>query len=145
MRIAFLETFAMKLRTLLAATAATLALGSFTLPAQAQAPAAAPAQPPAAAPQTEMQPGQSRAKEVIDVDVYSSDGVEIGEVEDLILNAQNQVVLAVIEVESSLGWTEKYIIVPIQQLTPDPNNNDRATLPLTRDQIRSMPGFKYQN
>lgn len=135
----------MKLRTLLAATAATLALGSFTLPAQAQAPAAAPAQPPAAAPQTEMQPGQSRAKEVIDVDVYSSDGVEIGEVEDLILNAQNQVVLAVIEVESSLGWTEKYIIVPIQQLTPDPNNNDRATLPLTRDQIRSMPGFKYQN
>lgn len=127
----------MKLRTLLAATAATLALGAFSLPAQAQAPAPAS--------QTEIQAGQTRAKALMDRDVYSSDDVEIGEIEDLILNAQNQVVLAVIEVESRLGFTDKYIAVPISQITASAENRKRATLSMTRDQVRNMSGFKYQD
>ncbi|MCI0755217.1 PRC-barrel domain-containing protein [Teichococcus vastitatis] len=125
----------MKLRPILAAGLA-LSLGLAALPATAQAPAAQP---------TQIEAGQTRAKMLLDRDVYSSDDVEIGEVEDLILNAQQQVVLAVIEIESRLGFTEKYVAVPLAQLTPSASNNDRVTLAMTRDQVRDLPGFRYQD
>jgi sporulation protein YlmC with PRC-barrel domain len=125
----------MKLRPILAAGLA-LSLGLAALPATAQAPAAQP---------TQIEAGQTRAKMLLDRDVYSSDDVEIGEVEDLILNAQQQVVLAVIEIESRLGFTEKYVAVPLAQLTPSASNDDRVTLAMTRDQVRDLPGFRYQD
>jgi sporulation protein YlmC with PRC-barrel domain len=125
----------MKLRPILTAGLA-LSLGVAALPATAQAPAAQP---------TQIEAGQTRAKMLLDRDVYSSDDVEIGEVEDLILNAQQQVVLAVIEIESRLGFTEKYVAVPLAQLTPSASNNDRVTLAMTRDQVRDLPGFRYQD
>ncbi|KAA2212394.1 PRC-barrel domain-containing protein [Teichococcus oryzae] len=123
----------MKLSSLLAATSLSLFLGMASLPALAQAP------------QTGLEAGQSRAKMLLDRDAYSSDDVEIGEVEDLILNAQNQVVLVIIEVESRLGFTDKYVAVPVAQVTPSANNRDRVTVAMTRDQLRNLPGFKYQD
>ncbi|PHK93550.1 hypothetical protein CR162_17855 [Pseudoroseomonas rhizosphaerae] len=127
-------------KILLASAATALLLGGVILPAQAQNTGSAPA-----AAQTRMESGQTRAKALMDRDVYSSDDVEIGEVEDLILNAQHQVVLAVIEVESRLGFTDKYVAVPVSQLTPAANNRDRLTLSMTRDQVKAMQGFKYED
>lgn len=127
-------------KILLASAATAFLLGGAILPAQAQGTGAAPT-----ATQTRIESGQTRAKAIIDRDVYSSDDVEIGEVEDLILNAQHQVVLAVIEVESRLGFTDKYVAVPISQLTPAANNRDRLTLAMTREQVKALQSFRYED
>lgn len=100
---------------------------------------------PGAAAPAALQPGQVRAKAMIDRDVYSSDGVEIGEIEDLILDAQGRAVSAVIEVESRLGFTEKYIAVPYTQVSMDGSDRKRATVAMTRDQLRALPGVRYQD
>lgn len=100
---------------------------------------------PGAAAPAGLQPGQVRAKALFDRDLYSSDGVEIGEVEDLILDAQGRAVSAVIEVESRLGFTDKYVAVPYGQISMDGSNHKRATVTMTRDQLRALPGLRYQD
>lgn len=127
----------MKLPTLFTAMVAAFSIAGASLPALAQAPAAQG--------QTRVEAGQMRATALIDRDAYSSDDVEIGEIEDLILNAQHQVILAVIEVETRLGFTDKYVAVPIAQVTPSANNRERVTLSLTRDQVKALPGFRYED
>jgi len=86
--------------------------------------------------------GQIRASRLIDRDVYSADNVEVGEVEDLILDGQGRIVGVVIELENRLGFTERYISVPFAQLQI---GDRRVTLPMTREQIRTMPGFQYRD
>lgn len=96
------------------------------------------ATPPAAAAE------QPRVKDLIDRDVYTSDNVEVGEVEDLILDAQGRIVTAVIELEGRLGFTEKYVAVPFARLRPD-RAQRRVHLQMTRDEVRALPGFQYRD
>jgi sporulation protein YlmC with PRC-barrel domain len=126
--------------------ASAVALSATTSPSLAQTSPAAPSTTTgsgAAAP-TSLAAGQMRAKMLIDRDVYSSDDVEIGEVEDLILDAQGRVVSAVIEVEGRLGFTDKYVAIPYDQLRHD-DARRRINLPMSRDQLRALPGFRYQD
>lgn len=116
----------------LLAAAAVLALAGPALAQQATTPAG-------------LQAGQVRVKALIDRDVYSSDNVEIGEIEDIILDAQGRAVSAVIEIESRLGFTDKYVAVPYAQVTMDGSNRQRATIAMTRDQLRAMPGLRYND
>lgn len=99
------------------------------------------AAPPALA-QTAMPAGQTRAKALIDRDVYSADDVEIGEIEDLLLDAEGRVVSAVIEIETRLGFTAKYVLVPYGQLR---QGDRRVTLPMTREEVRALPGVDYRD
>lgn len=96
--------------------------------------------PPALA-QTTLPPGQVRAKALMDRDVYSSDNVEIGEIEDLLIDAEGRVVSAVIEIESRLGFTAKYIILPYNQLRLEER---RVTLAIPQEQVRGLPSFDYR-
>ena len=126
----------MRFQWLVAAAALAVVPAASTLAQQTAPGAAAPAG---------LQAGQVRAKALFDRDLYSSDGVEIGEVEDLILDAQGRAVSAVIEVESRLGFTEKYIAVPYTQVSMDGSDRKRATVAMTRDQLRALPGMRYQD
>jgi sporulation protein YlmC with PRC-barrel domain len=125
-------------------TAFAIAATATASPVLAQTTPATPGATGSAAGRGGLAPGQVRAKALLDRDVYSSDGVEIGEVEDLILDAQGRVVTAVIEVESRLGFSEKYVAMPYDQLRPD-NAQRRVNLPMTRDQLRALPGFRYED
>ncbi|NOG74171.1 PRC-barrel domain-containing protein [Roseicella sp. DB1501] len=126
--------------------ASAMVLGAAVSPSLAQTSPAAPgaATSSGTAAPTGLAAGQTRAKGLIDRDVYSSDDVEIGEVEDLILDAQGRVVSAVIEVEGRLGFTDKYVAVPYDQLRHD-DARRRINLPMSRDQLRALPGFRYQD
>jgi len=103
-----------------------------------------PAAPGSTTAPTGLAPGQVRAKRLIDRDVYSSDGVEIGDLEDLILDAQGRVVTVIIEVESRLGFTDKYVAVPYNQVRHD-DAQRRVNVSMTRDQLRALPGFRYED
>jgi sporulation protein YlmC with PRC-barrel domain len=125
----------MKHRVLASGLAFALLAGISSIPAAAQAPVA----------QTQLESGQVLAMRLMDRDIYSSDDVEIGEIEDLVLDAQGKAVVAVIEVESRLGFTDKYVAIPYAQITPSASDRKRATVPMTRDQIKALAGFRYQD
>ncbi|MCW8088235.1 PRC-barrel domain-containing protein [Sabulicella glaciei] len=119
---------------------------AFALAAPALAQTAAPSTtmtPGATTGPTAMAQGQFRAKAIMDWDVYSSDGHEVGEVEDLILDAQGRVVGVVVEVDRGLLRSDRHVMIPFERLRM--GNNRRAELPMTRDEVRAMPGFDYRD
>lgn len=135
------------MRRHLLATAAALAvaLPALSLAGAAATPAAAQATTAAAQPGMRIEANQIRAKDLMDRDVYSSDGVEIGEVEDLVIDpASGRIVTAVVEVESRLGFTDKYVAVPLDQLRLTAGER-RITLPMTREQVRGLRGIAYRD
>jgi sporulation protein YlmC with PRC-barrel domain len=89
-------------------------------------------------------PGQIRAKDLMDRDIYSSDGVEIGEVEDLVIDpASGRIVSVVVEVESRLGFTDKFVTLPLDRLRVGMDR--RITAGLTREEFRAAPGIRYRD
>ncbi|WP_426954820.1 PRC-barrel domain-containing protein [Muricoccus radiodurans] len=83
--------------------------------------------------------GEMRAKELMDRDVYGTDG-RIGEVEDLILDfAGARVVAVVIEVDRGLGRADRYVTVPPDRLTRAAGER-RLSLGMTVAEARAMPG-----
>lgn len=123
-----------------------LAAAVAVLPLAATAPAAmAQTAPAAATPGIRIDANQLRARDLLDRDVYTSDNVELGEIEDLILDhAQGRVVSAVIEVETRLGFTDKYVAIPLNQLRLTPGER-RVTIAMNREQVRGLPGINYRD
>ncbi|MBP0494308.1 PRC-barrel domain-containing protein [Pararoseomonas indoligenes] len=119
-------------------TVAALLAGLLSAPVLAQPVGTTPA-----AGATEIPAGQLRAGNLMDRDVYATDNVEIGEVEDLIIDAQGQVTMVVIEVESRLGLTQKYVSVPMQRLRAVPGER-RVTIDMPSAEIRSLPAVNYR-
>ena len=104
---------------------------------------AALAQPATTTPPTAMAQGQFRAKAIIDRDVRSSDGHNVGEVEDMILDAQGRVVGVVVEVDRGLLRSDRHVMIPFDRIRM--GENRRVELPMTRDELRAMPGFDYRD
>jgi hypothetical protein len=67
--------------------------------------------------------------------------VEVGEVEDLIIDPQGRVALVVIEVEDRLGLPQKHVAVPLNRLRMQPNG--RANLDMPSSEVRSLPAANY--
>ncbi|WP_458094888.1 PRC-barrel domain-containing protein [Roseomonas sp. WA12] len=117
-----------------AALLATLALPSLA--------AAQPAATPPAAAQG-IPAGHIRAEQLMDRDVYSTDNVEIGEVDDLIIDpAQGRITMVVIEVENRLGLTQRRVSVPLDRLRIVPGER-RVTINMASSEIRSLPAINY--
>lgn len=90
-----------------------------------------------------MAQGQIRAKAIMDREVRSSDGHNVGEVEDMVLDAQGRVVGVVIEVDRGLLRSDRHVMVPFERVRM--GDNRRVELPMTRDEVRAMPGFDYRD
>ncbi|TPG49602.1 PRC-barrel domain containing protein [Roseomonas nepalensis] len=111
------------------------------LAALAAAPALAQGQTPAGA--TAIPSGHLRAEALIDRDVYSTDNVEVGEVQDLIIDpAGGRVTMVVIEVESRLGLAQKYVAVPLERLRLSEAER-RVALDMASAEVRSLPALGY--
>ncbi|WP_207540856.1 PRC-barrel domain-containing protein [Sabulicella rubraurantiaca] len=121
-----------------AALTAALALSLAAPAALAQTSAPSTTTAPAA-----MAQGQFRAKAIIDRDVRSSDGHNVGEVEDMILDAQGRVVGVVVEVDRGLLRSDRHVMIPFDRIRM--GENRRVELPMTRDEVRAMPGFDYRD
>lgn len=133
------------------AVAATLAASSA---AQAQAPAPAPASgapPQAAVPATSTKvikvPGDATLSyNLIGLNVYDGANASVGEIKDLVLE-RNQVIGYILSVGGFLGMGEHYVAVSPGSLGIAYNDNDkkwRATINLTKDELKNAPQFKYE-
>ena len=132
-------------RTLLATiAAASLVALAPVMQAQVAQAQTAQAQTAPAARGVQIDANHLRAKDLIDRDIYTTDNVEIGEIEDLLIDpAEGRVTTVVVEVENRLGLTDKYVAVPLNQLRMTPGQRS-VTIDMTRDQVRSLRGIDYR-
>ena len=73
--------------------------------------------------------------QIEDMDVYTSDGEEIGDVEEVLGTSQGEATALALEVGGFLGIGEREVIVPIDQLTMQ---EDRIVLDMTKEQIEAL-------
>jgi hypothetical protein len=118
-----------------------------------------PANTPSAAAAPIKAAGKWRASKVIGVNVYNENNDKIGDISELIVDSAGRVEGAVIGVGGFLGMGEHLVIVPMDKLkfsneagktttgTTTTNSRewypDRAVMNATKDQLKSMPEFKY--
>jgi sporulation protein YlmC with PRC-barrel domain len=135
----------------LAVLFAGISLAAAAQPAPAQKPDSPPAAAPDHASTDTSNPNLSvaavkldngyRAKQVIGAAVSNAQNQEIGTVDDLILNTQNQVVMAVISVGGFLGVGGKLVAIPYGDLQ---RNNGKVTLAnADKNTLAAMPSFTY--
>ncbi|PZP45004.1 MAG: hypothetical protein DI601_10630 [Azospirillum brasilense] len=90
-------------------------------------------------------PSHLLANRLIDRDVYTTDRVEVGEVEDLVIDpSTGRIVTVVIEVERDLGLNTKYVAVPLDRLSITAGER-RVTLNMTRAELSSLPAIDYHD
>ncbi|TXH85510.1 MAG: PRC-barrel domain containing protein [Rhizobium sp.] len=103
--------------------------------------------------------GKWRASKVIGVNVYNNANEKVGEISEIIIDSAGKVESAVLSVGGFLGMGEHLVAVPMNELkfaneagkttTGSTSSNtkewypDRAVLNVTKDQLKSMPQFKY--
>jgi sporulation protein YlmC with PRC-barrel domain len=73
--------------------------------------------------------------ELEDRDVYTADGEEIGEVEEVLGTTQGEPTALALEVGGFLGIGEREVIVPLDQLAI---TEDRVVLDMTKEQIEAL-------
>ncbi|GIK98282.1 MAG: hypothetical protein BroJett029_24910 [Alphaproteobacteria bacterium] len=127
--------------TEMAATEGGTATGDDASPEAAEPAAGATATQQAALPDNPL--GQMTADELIGKSVVNQNGEEVGNISDIVINRQDQAVLAIIAVGGFLGIGEKNVAVPFEQLQP---GEDEAVLmsSATEDELKGMPAYEEQ-
>lgn len=90
--------------------------------------------------------GSVSAEEMLGKTVVGSDGEEIGEVEDVIMDSgSGQARQLVISSGGFLGIGEKQIAVEYSNAGPGAEDDQIKLSNMTRDQVRDMPEFEYND
>ena len=87
------------------------------------------------------------ASNLVGLDIVNATNEDVGEIEDLVLNGSMNVTGFVLSVGGFLGLGDRYVVVPPDaiQVTFDSTSNDwKGTTKLTKDQLKNMPEFKYE-
>lgn len=83
-----------------------------------------------------VQPWNVTVDDLDDMDVYGADGEEVGDVEEVLINASGEVVGITVEVGGFLGIGEKEVIVPLSDLN---YVNGQLVTALTADALELLP------
>ena len=93
----------------------------------------------AAQAEEEMRKFAESSTTLVGKDVYGSDGEEIGAVEDVVLDADNEIEAILVEVGGILGLGAKTISIPLAELKPD---GQRIMTPdYTASQAEAIPEY----
>lgn len=85
------------------------------------------------------------ADELIGKNVYGRDNEKIGEVDDVILDANGQAKQLVVSSGGFLGIGEKQVAVDYTAANWDSQNNRLNLAGMSRDDVKAMPEFKYDD
>jgi hypothetical protein len=83
-----------------------------------------------------VQPFNVTVDQLDDMNVYGADGREIGEVEEVLVDASGNVVAVSVEADRSLGIGDREVIMRLDSLT---YAEGRLSTTLSDDEIRSLP------
>jgi sporulation protein YlmC with PRC-barrel domain len=96
------------------------------------------------APMTDMNPATSfLASNFIGQTVYSATNENVGEINDLVMDKDKGMVVAIVGVGGFLGIGEKDVAMPLDQIQAmkTDNNNVRLTINATKEQLEAAPAF----
>ena len=96
----------------------------------------------AAAVESQIQPDQIRASQMIGSAVYDVQNRRIGHVKDLVLDRDGRVSSVVVDVGAFLGMGGKYVAVSLRDFKTDRN---RLTLDLTKEQLQQAQNYRLEN
>lgn len=82
------------------------------------------------------------AEELKGKTIVTTDGEEIGEIDEVGYSSTHQERVATVEVGGFLGVGQKRIAIPLSQLQPSATDQDSVETALTRDQIESEEEFE---
>jgi hypothetical protein len=85
--------------------------------------------------------GGRSAAAIIGTRVRSADGSEVGEIEDLLLSSDAQVVTAVISVGGIFDIADKLVAIPYADVRVGPDEKT-LTIPLTTAQLEATPAYE---
>ena len=89
-----------------------------------------------------IQPDQIRTSKMIGSSVYSVQNVDLGKVQDVILDRDGRVASVVVDVGTFLGMGGKNVAVRLSDIKTD---NNRLTLDLTKDQLQQAQSYQLEN
>ncbi len=132
----------------LAAVAILTAAGQMAMAQTTTAPSTEPAATPAATGQTvalKQSDSDFRSSKLVGTTVYNAADENIGEIEDLIIDAKGSVANVVIGVGGFLGMGEKNVAVPFTSLKTSRDNSGRVRVVVdgTKDSLKAMPAYTY--
>ncbi|MGX9962139.1 PRC-barrel domain-containing protein [Roseomonas sp. F4] len=82
----------------------------------------------------------SRVSNVVGTNVIGSEGRDVGEIENLLIDGNGQVRAAVIEWGGFFGIGARRAVVPMEQLTLG-GEDDRVRMSLTREELERLPRY----
>lgn len=80
-----------------------------------------------------------RVDEIDDMDIYSATGEEVGEVEDLLMDEQGQIVALTADVGGFLGVGAREVMLRLDQVTLE---DDRLVVQMTEEQLEQLPEWQ---
>jgi sporulation protein YlmC with PRC-barrel domain len=87
-----------------------------------------------------MKPDQIRASKFMGSNVYDVQNQNIGTMKDLIFDRDGRIETAVVDVGTFLGMGGKYVAVKLSDIK---TANNRLTLDMSKDQLKSAQEFKF--
>jgi sporulation protein YlmC with PRC-barrel domain len=107
-----------------------------------------PAPMPAGAPNfVTVHGGDMLSSNVVGLDIYNDQNNDIGKIQDVVFDGSKKVTGYILSVGGFLGMGTHYVTVDPDsvKVTYDASNKVwRATMNATKDQLKSVPEFKYQ-
>jgi len=89
--------------------------------------------------------GAVSANDVIGIDVVNVANEKIGAVDDLLIEDENKVALAVISVGGFLGVGDKLVTLPYDELQiMQTDGGPQIVANMTREQLEALPSFQYE-
>ena len=77
-----------------------------------------------------------------DMEIYGPNGEEIGDVDDVLVDASAKPVAISADVGGFLGLGEKEVVIGIDQVTQD---GDHLKVAMTKDQVRPCPSSRTES
>lgn len=86
---------------------------------------------------------QLLASDFVDRSVYGPDGQSVGDINDLVIDKQGNIVAVVVGVGGFLGIGEKDVAIPFKslQMMRSGNNEERIVVSVTRNDLTNAPAF----
>jgi hypothetical protein len=124
------------------AGALALALAAAPAPAQDDAAAVVRSVTATAEDLTVTLPARVTGDAMLEMEIVTADGDEVGEIEDLLIADDGSIDRAIAEVGGFLGIGESYVAVPLDRMTFDAEAEDELIVDLGRGEIENLPSFE---
>lgn len=77
--------------------------------------------------------------QLADMDIYGQNGQEIGDVDEVLVDASAQPVAVSVDVGGFLGIGDKDVVIGLDQVTKD---GDKLKVSMTKEQIEALPAYE---